>query len=118
MKNEMTYHEENGYLSPDLALPEQKNYPIGKYGKMHLVYLKEHRRGTYSHLLMTCKLNEHLHKIDEQAQEMLRSIIDRLAAERGINEAIKAENALLWVQEMNNCKAAAEEIVLREVVYQ
>ena len=118
MKNEMTYHEENGYLYPDFALPEQKDYPIGKYGKMHLAYLKEHRRGTYSHLLTTCTLNEHLHKIDQQAHEMLRSIIDRLATERGVNEALKAENALLWVQEMNNCKSAAEEIVLREVIYQ
>ena len=118
MKNEMTYHEENGYLYPDLALPEQTHYPIGKYGDLHLAYLKEHRRGTYSRLLTSGTLNEYLHKIDEQAQEMLRSIIDRLAAERGINEAIKAENALLWVQEMNNCKSAAEEIVLQEVVYQ
>ena len=118
MKCEITYKEENGIYFPDLALPEQKNYSIGKYGNLHLAYLKEHRRGTYSHLLMTCKLNEHLHKIDEQAHEMLNRIIDRLAAERGVNEAIKAENALLWAQEMNNCKSAAEEIVLREVVYQ
>lgn len=91
---------------------------IPTYGKMHLAYLKEHRRGTYSRLLMTCKLNEHLHKIDLRAREMLRSIIDRVAAERGINEAMKAENALLWVQEMNNCKSAAEEILLREVINQ
>ena len=118
MKNEMTYHEENGYLYPDLALPEQTHYLVGKYGDLHLAYLKEHRRGTYSHLLMTCKLNEHLHKIDEQAQEMLHSTLNRLAAERGVNEAMKAENALLWVQEMNNCKSAAEEIVLREVINQ
>ena len=118
MKTELTYHEENGYLYPDLALPEQTHYPIGKYGDLHLAYLKEHRRGTYSHLLTSGTLNEYLHKIDLQAHEMLRSIIDRLATERGINEAIKAENALLWVQEMNNCKSAAEEIVLREVVYQ
>ena len=118
MKNEMTYHEENGYLYPDLALPEQKEYSIGKYGKMHLAYLKEHRRGTYSHLLTSGALNEYLHKIDEQAHEMLRGTLNRLAAERGVNEAMKAENALLWVQEMNNCKSDAEEIVLREVVYQ
>ena len=118
MKNEMTYHEENGYLYPDLALPEQKNYSIGKYGNLHLAYLKEHRRGTYSRLLTSGTLNDYLHKIDQQAHEMVVDIVARLAAERGINEAMKAENALLWVQEMNNCKSAAEEIVLREVVYQ
>ena len=117
MKNEITYHEENGYLYPDLALPKQKDYPISKYGKMHLAYLKEHRRGTYSHLLTSGTLNEYLHKIDEQAQEMLRStLINRLAAERGINEALKAENGLLWVQEMNNCKEQAEEVVVNDLI--
>ena len=118
MKNEMTYHEENGYLYPDLALPEQKNYSIGKYGNLHLAYLKEHRRGTYSHLLTSGTLNDYLHKIDLRAHEMFRSTLNRLAAERGVNEALKAKNALLWAQVMNNCKSAAEEIVLREVVYQ
>lgn len=115
---EIKYYEKNGYLYPDFALPEQTHYQIGKYGDLHLAYLKEYRRGTYSHLLTTCTLNEHLHKIDQQAHEMLNSIIDCLAAERGVNEAMKAENALLWAQEMNNCKSAAEEIVLREVIYQ
>ncbi len=118
MKTQITYHEENGYLYPDLTLPEQTHYPIGKYGDLHLVYLKEHKRATYTTLLTTGKLNEYLHEIDEQAHEMLRSIIDRLASKRGVNEALKAENALLWVQEMNNCKATAEESVLRENVYQ
>lgn len=112
------YYEKNGYLYPDFALPEQTHYQIGKYGDLHLAYLKEHRRGTYSHLQTTCKLNEYLHTIDLQAHEMLNRIIDRLATERGVNEALKAENVLLWVQEMNNCKSVAEEIVLREVVYQ
>lgn len=118
MKTELTYHKENGYLYPDLALPEQTHFPIGKYGDLHLAYLKAHKKATYITLLTTCKLNEYLHKIDAQAHEMLHSIIDSLASERGVNEALKAENALLWVQEMNNCKSAAEEIVLREVVYQ
>ena len=115
---EIKYYEKNGYLYPDFALPEQTHYQIGKYGDLHLAYLKEHRRGTYSHWLTTGKLNEHLHKIDQQAHEMLNSIIDRLAAGRGVNEAMKAENELLWVQEMNNCKSAAEEIILREVINQ
>ena len=115
---EIKYYEKNGYLYPDFALPEQTHYQIGKYGDLHLAYLMEHRRGTYSHWLTTGKLNEYLHTIDEQAREAVRGIVARLAAERGVNEAMKAENALLWVQEMNNCKSAAEEIVLREVIYQ
>ena len=117
MKTQITYHKENGYLYPDLALPEQTHYPIGKYGDLHLAYLKAHKKATYTTLMTTCKLNEYLHQIDEQAHEMMRDIVARLAAERGVNEALKAENALLWVQEMNNCKSAAEGIVIQQIVF-
>ena len=67
-----TYREENGSLVPDVELPEQK--PIGKYGKMHLDYLKQHRRGRYSALLGEGRLNAYLSEIDEQAHEMLSSL--------------------------------------------
>ena len=116
MKNEMTYHEENGYLYPDLALPEQKDYPISKYGKMHLAYLKEHRRGTYSHLLTSGTLNEYLHKIDEQAHEMLSSLTVELAKTQGIDEHLKATDQMRWVQLMNNVHSSAEETVMRELI--
>ena len=69
-------------------------------------------------MLSEGRLNEHLHAIDIQAHELLDDIIPRLAQERGINEDLKAHNALLWSAEMNNIKASAEEVVLREVVYQ
>ena len=111
-----TYHEENGHLIPDIALPEQTDYQIGKYGRMHLVYIKQRRRGRYTTLLTEGKLNAHLHEIDIEANEMLDAIIPRLDAERGIDENLKARDMLRWVAEMNNIKASAEEIVLREVV--
>ena len=113
-----TYHEENGHLIPDIALPEQTDYQIGKYGRMHLVYIKQHRRGRYTTLLTEGKLNARLHEIDLEANEMLENIIPGLAAERGINEKLKARDMLIWVAEMNNIKAIAEEIVLQEVIYQ
>ena len=113
-----TYHEENGHLIPDIALPEQTDYQIGKYGRMHLVYIKQHHRGRYTTLLTEGKLNAHLHEIDIEANEMLDAIIPRLAAERGIDEKLKARDMLIWVAEMNNIKAIAEEIVLQEVIYQ
>ena len=113
-----TYHEENGHLIPDIALPEQTDYQIGKYGWMHLVYIKQHRRGRYTTLLTEGKLNARLHEIDLEANETLENIIPRLAAERGINEKLKARDMLIWVAEMNNIKATAEEIVLQEVIYQ
>ena len=112
-----TYREENGHLIPDVTLPEQSGYQIGKYGRMYLDYIKQHRRGRYTTLLTEGKLNAWLHEIDLEANEMLDSIIPRLAAERGIDEDLKARDMLRWVAEMNNIKASAEEIVLREVVY-
>ena len=111
-----TYHEENGHLIPNVTLPEQTDYQIGKYGRMHLDYIKQHRRGRYTTLLTEGKLNARLHEIDLEANEMLETIIPRLAIERGIDENLKARDMLRWVAEMNNIKSSAEEIVLREVV--
>ena len=111
-----TYRDENGYHIPDISLFEQTNYQIGKYGRMYLDYIKHHRRGRYTTLLTEGKLNTRLHEIDLEANEMLDSIIPRLSAERGIDEDLKAHDMLRWVAEMNNIKASAEEIVLREVV--
>ena len=113
-----TYREESGHLIPNVTLPEQTDYQIGKYGRMHLNYIKQHRRGRYTTLLTEGKLNARLYEIDLEANEMLETIIPRLAAERGIVENLKAHDMLRWVAEMNNIKASAEEIVLREVIYQ
>ena len=113
-----TYREENGHLIPDIVLPEQIDYQIGKYGRMYLDYIKQHKRGTYTTLLTEGKLNAHLHEIDVQANEMVEAIVANLVCKRGIGEELKASDALKWVAEMNNIKASAEEIVLREVIYQ
>ena len=111
-----TYREENGRLIPKMKLPEQTNYQIGKYGQFYLDYIKNHRRGRYTALLTEGKLNTRLHEVDLEANEMLESIVAHLAAERGIDESLKARDMLRWVAEMNNIKASAEEIVLREVI--
>ena len=111
-----TYREENGHLVPELELPEQTNYQIGKYGQFYLDYIKNHRRGRYTALLTEGTLNARLHEIDLEANEMLESIVAHLAAERGIDENLKSRDMLRWVAEINNIKANAEEIVLREVV--
>ena len=111
-----TYHEENGHLIPNITLPEQTDFQIGKYGRMHLDYIKNHRRGRYTTWLTEGKLNARLYEIDLEATEMLDTIIPRLATERGIDENLKARDMLRWVAEMNNIKANAEEIVLRAVV--
>ena len=117
MKNQITYTEHNGLYYPNLALPEQTNYLLGKYANLRLEFMKKHRRGTYTTLLTEGRLNEYLHEIDLQAHAMLDDIIPRLAKERGIDEDLKTYDVLQWVAEMNNIKAAAEEIVLKEVIY-
>ena len=114
---ELTYTERNGIMYPDLALPEQTNHPIGKYGKLRLDYLKKHRRGTHTTLLTSCTLNQHLYETEQEAKRQIDLTLSRLAKERGITEELKATNPLLWVQEMNNAKHDAEEIVLNEIIY-
>lgn len=109
-----TYRKENGNLVPDVELPEQK--PIGKYGRMHLEYLKQHRRGRYSTLLGEGWLNAYLADVDEQAQEMLTSLTVELAKTQGIDEHLKATDQMRWVQMMNNVRSSAEETVMRELI--
>ena len=109
-----TYREENGNLVPDVELIEQK--PIGKYGRMHLDYLKQHRRGRYSTLLGEGRLNAYLADMDEQAQEMLTSLTVELAKTQGIDEHLKATDQMRWVQMMNNVRSSAEETVMRELI--
>ena len=110
-----TYREEKGNLVPDVELPEQK--PIGKYGKMHLDYLKQHRRGRYSALLGEGLLNAYLSEIDKQAHEMLSSLTVELAKTQGVDEHLKATDQMRWVQMMNNIRAQAEEFVINELLY-
>ena len=98
-----TYREENGSLVPDMALPEQK--PIGKYGKMHLDYLKQHRRGRYSALLGEGHLNAYLSEIDEQAHEMLTSLTVELAKTQGIDEHLKATDQMRWAVSYTHLRA-------------
>ena len=117
MKTKLTYTNINGINYPNLQLSEQTTVTIGKYGHLRLDYLKKHRRGTYTTLLTTCKLNEHLADIDAEASQRVRELTEAFARADGITEQLKAKDRLLWVQEMNNCKARAEEIVLREVVF-
>lgn len=116
-ENEITYNEKDGILYPDLSIPEQTDNPIGKYGQVRLDYLKKHRRGTYTTLLMMFKLNAYLAEIDREVRSEVDFLTEALAKQRGIDENLKATDQLRWVQEMNNCKASADEVVFRETIY-
>ena len=112
-----TYHEENGYLIPDLRLPNEGEQPISVFGRRHLDYLKQYRRVTYINLLTSGRLNTYLVEIDKQAQERFERLIEQMKQSQGITEQLKAENALEWTGRMNNIRACAREIVEKEIIY-
>jgi len=112
----ITYTEKDGLLYPDLELPEQSGEDIGRFGRMRLRYLKEYRKACYSLLCMKLELNDHLREVNREAQEQIERITFQLAQAEGVTEQLKARDQLGWVQEMNSCRARAEEIVIREIV--
>lgn len=112
-----TYHEENGYLIPNLTLPPEEEKPIGIWGQRHKRYLREHRKATYTTLLTSGKLNTYLAEIDRQAQGRFERLIEQMKQSQGITEQLKAENALEWVSRLGNIQACTMEIVNKEIIY-
>jgi len=115
--SELTYSRVGDYYLPDLCLPEQESLHIGKYGLLHKKYLKTHRKVVYTNLLTTGTLHKHLADIDEQARDNVEQLMKQMAVAQGVTEQLKAESQLEWVGAMNNIKARAEEIVLKELIY-
>lgn len=107
----------DGLYYPDLELPEGTHYEIGRFGRMRLEYLKNHRRGEYMRLLMDGKLNECLHEVDEECYERMKLLVEQMKAGAGITEELKASDQMKWVRMMNNVRNAAEEIVVKELIY-
>ena len=118
IENGIKYELRGEQYYPIFSETSTIQHHICKYGLLHRDYIKQHKRGTYTTLLTEDKLNAHFHEIDVQANEMVEAIVANLARERGIDEKLKSSDTLKWVAEMNSIKASAEEIVLREVIYQ
>ena len=116
-KNGLWYELQGDYYIPCLILPAEKEQPIGLWGQRHLRYLKEHRRNTYTTLLTSGRLNTYLTDIDKQAQERMERLTEQMKRAQGITERLKAENALEWVQRMNNIRVCAKEIVEKEIIF-
>lgn len=110
------YIRSGDYYLPDLKLPEEAR-PIGKWGRIHREYLKEHHSIQYANLVLSCKLWTYLADLNEQAQERLDTIICQMQIAEGVTEALKANDPLTWVQCMNNIRARTEEIVRKELIY-
>ena len=115
---ELTYTEVGDYFYPDLTLPEtEDDRPLGKYGLLRKTYLKQRRPMMYDRLLLAGKLDSNLREIDALAAEQVDRIVAGLAAKEGVNEQLKAADQLRWVGLMNSFRTAAEEQILREIVY-
>ena len=111
------YERQGDYLIPCLNVPAEEEQPIGTWGQWHLDYLKQYRRVTYTNLLTSGKLNAYLADIDRQAQERFEQLIEGMKQAQGITERLKEENALEWVQRLNNVRACAREIVEKEIIF-
>ena len=115
-KNGMSYTLHGDYYLPDLVLREEE--PIyGKYGMLRKQFLKEHRSARYQYMLLIGKLNEHLNQIDQEVREQVETLMEQMTEKQGVTEELKAQDQMEWVRLMNNIKASAEEMVLREILY-
>ena len=108
---------EDGLYYPDLYLPEETEYPIGKYGMLRKTYLKEHRKGLYLELVLAGKLNEHLHLIDEECNQMMDRLVEQMKEKQGVTEELKMQDQMAWVGRMNNILMATEEVIILSMVY-
>ena len=111
-----TYRQVGDYFLPDIELPE-RNYEIGKYGRMRHRYLKEHRKIQYTTMILNGTLYDHLEEIDRISNERMETMVAAMKKQQGITEELKAKDQLAWVGAMNNIRNAAEEIICTEVIY-
>ena len=112
---ELTYLKNGDYYLPDLYLPDTK-YEIGKYGMMRRTYLKNHRPGLYTAMLVKGTLLQNLEDTNKGATAMVERIVSKMAQTEGVTEELKARNPLTWTGLMNNYRHSAEEIV-KEVLF-
>lgn len=113
-----TYVKKDGYLYPNIVIPEEDMQPIGKYGRMRKRYLKEHRPVVYSQLIVSGNLFSHLREIDSTCNARMEQVVKQMAKAENVTESLKAENQIEWVSSMNGIQNRAEEIVLQELIYE
>ena len=116
-KNGLTYTLHGDYYFPDLNLSDADKTPLGRYGRMRLNYLQEHRPGLYTRLILSSKLYEHLAEIEQTSRQRMEQIIPRMAQAEGVDEKLKAKDQIAWVGRMNNIRQRAEETILAELIY-
>ena len=112
-----TYESQGDYLLPNLTLQDEKQHSIGVWGMRHKRYLKQHHKVLYYNLMTADKLNSYLADIDKRARSLFDETVKSLAKEENVTEKLKSENALLWVQKMNNIRNRATEIVNSQIIF-
>ena len=115
---EITSSKYGDYYLPDLVLSEEEPATYGRFGRIRLKYLKEHRRVLYINLLTSGELTQHLNEVDRQAREMLEMLVKQMTQEQGITGQLKSEDQVAWVGAMNNIRSAAEEVVMQEIMFE
>ena len=116
--NELTYTMQGDYNLPDLTMPEQPEVTLGRYAQMRRKFLKEHHKIRYYNLLTSCTLTQHLAETEQTALRLEETLIKQMAAQEGLTESLKAADMMKWVGLMNNIRSRAEEVVMREYVYE
>ena len=114
--NGLWYELKGDYYIPCLKLPDEEQIEVGIWGQRHLEYIKHHRKGFYTALVLNCKLNRYLTDINKQAEEMFDTLISQYKTAEGITEQLKAENQIGWVRKMNSIKNVAQELVYKEII--
>ena len=113
--NGLDYELAGDYYLPCLKTPESPK--VGKFGMMYHDYLRNHKKVTYSGLMLSGKLNEHIEDIDRQAEKMFSKLVEQMKRAEGVTEQLKAADQMAWVGLMNNIRDRANEIVLNEVIF-
>ena len=115
--NDLWYERIGDYYIPVLTLSSEEQRPIGKWGRMHRDYIKEHRPILFNDLILSGHLWVYLVDLNEQAQERLDTIMEQMKVAEGVTEELKRTCQMEWVQRCNNIHNRAEEIILREMIY-
>lgn len=111
----LTYTMQGDYLIPDLVAPESPT--VGKFGMLRRTFLRENKGGIYTGMMLNGTLNRHLEEIDRQATRMMDTLVERLKAQNGVTEKLKADDQMEWVRRMNGIRDQAEEVVLHDLIY-
>ena len=115
--NGLWYELQGDYYIPCLKLPDEEQVEVGVWGMRHLEYIKHHRKGFYTSLLIGCNLNRYLAEVNQHAKEMHSLLVKQLAEREGVTEKLKVDNQMEWVGRMNNICNRAIEFINKEIIY-